>query len=154
MKSPDEKREADRIRHKANRAKRAVAVWTGQEPWHGTYSGYDYHSCRCVGCVAAAAERQAAKPPISPQDRWRYNLKHRYGMTPFDFADMYSKQRGCCACCGEHPSSNYRMSIVCDSNRKPLGLMCRSCATAVKMLGGTREGALRLASWWQVVSST
>lgn len=33
-------------------------VGTGDEPWHGTISGYQNHKCRCDRCLAANIKAQ------------------------------------------------------------------------------------------------
>jgi hypothetical protein len=33
---------------------------TGEEPWHGTESGYSYHGCRCDACLRAALDHNLA----------------------------------------------------------------------------------------------
>lgn len=40
------------------RGKARVPVGEGTEPWHGTVSGFTYHSCGCRRCVSAQNARQ------------------------------------------------------------------------------------------------
>lgn len=45
---------------------------TSLETWHGTYSGYTHHKCRCVACTRASREYQRTRRqrlgPLAPDD--------------------------------------------------------------------------------------
>ena len=56
-------------------------------------------------------------------------LFKRYGITPEQWEEMYSRQQGCCEICGIHQSQlKIRLSVDHDhKNGNIRGLLCASC---------------------------
>jgi hypothetical protein len=59
----------------------------------------------------------------------KYQYKKRYGITPEQYLEMYTKQNGCCAICGKH-QTELKKTLGVDHNHttgKNRGLLCFNC---------------------------
>ncbi len=83
----------------------------------------------CAEC--ANAIRTLTRPTTSaergylPEQKKRWNLKRRYGMTPADYESILASQNGECAMCGEYPQ---RPCV--DHNHETgqvRGILCHRC---------------------------
>lgn len=56
-------------------------------------------------------------------------LKHKYGITPEQWQEMFDVQKGCCAICGRHQGElSRRLSVDhCHTTNEVRGLLCTSC---------------------------
>jgi hypothetical protein len=60
-----------------------------------------------------------------------------YGLTQEQFMEMYNKQEGKCAICGDKPETQRGLHIDhCHKTNQVRGLLCHGCNTAI---GGLRE---------------
>lgn len=72
--------------------------------------------------------------PATREQRTRWNLSRRYGLTPADVAKMLADQGGVCAICGEVPKK-----LRVDHNHKTgkvRGILCHRCNL---MIAGIEE---------------
>ena len=58
------------------------------------------------------------------------NLKQRYGITPDDYAAMFTAQGGACAICKRHPENKLAVDH-CHTSGKVRGLLCMNCNQAL-----------------------
>jgi hypothetical protein len=65
------------------------------------------------------------------------NLKHRYGMTPEDYENMFDSQNRCCKICGEHELDNNARFVVdhCHDTGRVRGILCNSCNRGLGYFG-------------------
>jgi len=70
---------------------------------------------------------------MTKQNRFKYNLKRSYGITPEDYNTMFEKQQGCCAICGKHQSNFKRALHVdhCHDTGQVRDLLCPQCNIGV-----------------------
>lgn len=72
--------------------------------------------------------KQRAKGNIAKAGR-KYLLK-QYGLTLFDYEQMYKNQKGKCALCGKFEKSKHTFNLSvdhCHKTGKVRGLLCRTC---------------------------
>ena len=63
-------------------------------------------------------------------------LKHKYGITGEQYAEMLEAQGGVCAICGRECQSRNRLAVDhCHETGKVRGLLCAHCNRALGMLG-------------------
>lgn len=100
---------------------------------------------RCTDCRAnwtTIYERKyrEPRPPLDPETRRRYALKHRYGMTPDEYDRMHRRQKGLCAGCHRSEEEVGVLYVDHDHACCPRerscgaclrGLLCRACNTAL-----------------------
>ena len=69
------------------------------------------------------------------------DLKKNYGISFEQYQEMYTKQKGNCACCGQHESAFKRKLHVdhCHKTGKVRGLLCHSCNAAIGHFGDSIE---------------
>ncbi len=65
-----------------------------------------------------------------------YKLRGKYGITLDDYNEMFIKQDGKCAICGNHQSEIKTTLVVdhCHSTGKIRGLLCGNCNRGIGML--------------------
>lgn len=71
----------------------------------------------------------------NPEYESSLKLKSRYGITPEQYTELFSKQNGCCAICKQPESArhNYSNKVQqlavdhCHSTGKVRGLLCQDC---------------------------
>jgi hypothetical protein len=101
--------------------------------------------------LSETLERYLGLEPDNPTEygkragNWRRILKHRSGMTPTVFEDLFNLQNGVCAICKEPPAKAGKSRLFHvdhDTTTKLIrGLLCTRCNTA---LGLFRESAINL----------
>lgn len=65
----------------------------------------------------------------------RNNLKRNYGITVEQYEEMYKKQNGLCAVCGNEEVQRQVLSVDHDHNtNKVRGLLCHKCNRALGLL--------------------
>lgn len=65
--------------------------------------------------------------------RNRQKTTQRFGITTDDYNDLFNKQGGCCAICGNH-QSNFTKALAidhCHKTGRVRGLLCMICNTAL-----------------------
>ena len=111
---------------------------------HATFlRGYQYSCKEC----SRAERAERTKIPHDPYLTRKYKLKG-YGITPEDYEVMYTRQKGCCAICGEKkeawsplPFTERKRFLVVDHCRKTSqvrGLLCWNCNCGI---GHLKENA-------------
>jgi formate dehydrogenase maturation protein FdhE len=79
-------------------------------------------NCKTRWHSKSLIERQASKAPM-------------YGITQDEFIELYNKQDGKCAICGNKPSTKRGLHIDhCHKTDKVRGLLCHGCNTAIGSL--------------------
>jgi hypothetical protein len=107
LKNNPEKREANRLRNAAWRAKDRAKYNQSMNEWRSN----------------------------NPDKVIRYKLKARYGITPEQYAKMFAAQNGNCAICGQpesakHNRSKQTQNLAVDHSHtsgKIRGLLCMDC---------------------------
>ena len=85
---------------------------------HGTNAGYQVHGCRCEDCADARQLRN-------------------YGISLREFQDLFARQGGVCAICGQPETASKggrkpRLSIDHDHETGEIrGLLCNRCNTGL-----------------------
>ena len=64
------------------------------------------------------------------EENRKYHLKSKYNLTPEEYHEMYSEQRGCCAIYKQPPSSRLYVDH-CHTTNTVRGLLCHSCNVAL-----------------------
>ena len=87
---------------------------------------------RCKNCRREQQRRRIKENPEHYEAIWRrQHLKNRYGITPEDYEEMLSEQKGKCAICDRQgqSSGNKRLLDVdhCHKTGKIRGLLCNRC---------------------------
>lgn len=86
--------------------------------------------------------KQGYKPPdISAEDRKRYKLKHRYGITPNQYNSILEEQDNKCAICKEYLSYKTINIDHCHKTGKVRGILCYSCNVGI---GHLKDDPVRL----------
>lgn len=71
-------------------------------------------------------------------DRWA-SRNYKYGVTKEFLVDLYSKQKGKCAICGEAPTTERGLHVDhCHTTKTVRGLLCHGCNTGI---GALKEDA-------------
>jgi hypothetical protein len=89
-------------------------------------------------------------------DGWRWRLKHKYGMTPDQFARMVEEQEGLCYLCGEPLALEYKRAVHIDHDhsccrgdrscgRCIRGVACEPCNKGIGHFGDSPERMRRAA---------
>jgi len=93
----------------------------------------------CKDCYNAyAKERRAGGRRYTKEQRRRWNMRARYGMTPADMQALLSAQGGVCAICGTAPK---RPCIDHDhATGRVRGILCHPCNV---LLPGVERSAWR-----------
>lgn len=86
--------------------------------------------------LAKEREYRATNPEVYR----RTKLKHRYGLSFEQYQEMFVRQDGKCACCGERSAVDVD---YCHDTGRVRGLLCRSCNVGLGQLGDTVEGLRR-----------
>lgn len=93
---------------------------------------------RCANCAEkfrakGKAKRRAIRRKDDPDKHHRIDfiadLKKNYGLSIEDFENLYSNQKGCCACCGKH-ETEFKRGLHVDHDHKSgqvRGLLCTKC---------------------------
>lgn len=71
-------------------------------------------------------------------DKWAYHIKRKYGITPVQYDEMLSRQKGKCAICGKSNRHNKqgRFNIDhCHLTGVIRGLLCWECNVAIGRMG-------------------
>ena len=71
-----------------------------------------------------------------PATARKSHLKFKYGITPEEYDNLFSMQKGCCAICSKHQSLFVRR-LATDHNHKTgkvRGLLCHQCNIRLGML--------------------
>ena len=114
-------------------------------PKHGSKHGYSW----CRSCNNATTrewvKNNYEKNRLSvdkyhkanPDSTRKAKLKYKYGITPQDWNDIFSKQDGRCAICGRHQTDIKRGLAVdhCHETNIVRGLLCHKCNSALGLLG-------------------
>jgi hypothetical protein len=87
---------------------------------------------RCKNCRRDQQRRRIKENPEHYEAIWRrQHLKNRYGITPEDYEDMLSEQKGKCAICdrqGQSPGNKRFLDVDhCHKTGKIRGLLCNRC---------------------------
>jgi hypothetical protein len=80
---------------------------------------------KCKKCLADQKRDYYKRNPDKAHQR---NLKTFYGITKQDYAEMFEKQNGACACCGKVSPLNVDH---CHSSGTVRGLLCTNCNIAL-----------------------
>lgn len=96
------------------------------------------------------------KAKLTPEQKVEMARRHRickfktkYGITPDQFEQMETAQKGVCAICSRQnqqvPGKAFRRLAVdhCHATKKIRGLLCTDCNTSIGKLGDTVEGLER-----------
>ncbi len=79
------------------------------------------------------ARKRKLEDPVSWRNfRWEKHLKSAYGLTPQDYKDMLSKQKGVCLICGKAPEESRDGKLFvdhCHTSLENRGLLCYHCNT-------------------------
>lgn len=106
-----------------------------------TVSGF-HRKWSCKACDSSLA-RQWSKgnPDRARLNKWRSDLKVKYGINEEQWWEIFDKQGGCCAICEERETSRhssgtvFRMSVDhCHTTGKIRGILCNNCNRAVGLL--------------------
>lgn len=98
----------------------------------------------CKSCQASRArEWFAENSERANENRRRWNLENRYGITVEQYAAMLADQGGVCAICGqgepnEHGRTGTRFRLAVDHDHETgrvRGLLCQKCNRAIGLLG-------------------
>jgi hypothetical protein len=100
------------------------------------------YKAKCKACQCEAARGWAKDNPDKGRlNKWRSDLKIKYGMTEEQWWEIFDKQGGKCAICGEQETSKhssgtvFRMSVDhCHTTGKIRGILCNNCNRAIGML--------------------
>jgi hypothetical protein len=89
--------------------------------------------CAKIAWKKAKAERRANKRKQDPDSHKRLDfesdLMKNYGITIDQYNEMYSKQKGCCACCEKH-ESEFKRGLHVDHDHitgQVRALLCTRC---------------------------
>lgn len=95
--------------------------------------GYRTNSA-CKEChKVACKERWHARPWL---DRWA-SRNYKYGVTKDFLVDLYERQKGQCAICGDEPATERGLHVDhCHKTGAVRGLLCHGCNTGI---GALRE---------------
>lgn len=65
----------------------------------------------------------------NPEKVKSIGLKHRFGITLEDYKNLYMKQKGLCAICGDSMQEAGRYTHIdhCHITKKVRGILCRHC---------------------------
>lgn len=108
----------------------------------------------CAPCQLRRAKEEKpwrGKPPRSPEDTRRHQLKHNYGITVEEYDELFEIQEGACAICGRtdngvNQHGPMRLAVDHDHETGEVrGLLCNRCNTALGLLDDDPE-RLRIAA--------
>jgi Recombination endonuclease VII len=87
-------------------------------------------------CKQKALRRRRQESGTQFEIDRRQNLKRAGGMSPEEYDEMYERQGGCCALCGE-PSGNGPMLCVDHDHKtgRRRELLCHNCNRGLGLLG-------------------
>lgn len=99
------------------------------------YFGKDAHKAKgisswCKLCKKTwRAEWRKNNPTEAKNRDFRSDLKKHYGITPEQYYEMFDKQKGLCACCGQsHEKFKRRFHVDHDHQTGQVrGLLCTEC---------------------------
>lgn len=101
----------------------------------------------CRDCVSTRDKKTYA---LSPEKKQQYYLKATYDMKVSDWQELYIKQKGLCASCGEPPTPR-GLAVDHDHNTKKVrALLCIKCNAA---LGGLGDSPVKVAKLLQYILS-
>lgn len=112
------------------------------DAFHLSSKSSDGHASWCKACVNSI-RRENRKRTYTTENKQKWAIKTRYGLTPSDVQAMLEKQGGACAIC-VLPLTKHHIDH-CHTTGKVRGLLCHRCNTR---LGGLddkqwRDAALR-----------
>lgn len=90
--------------------------------------------CRECHRVATNARYAALNPEVKNFRGWFHGLKHKYGLTPADYARMLEEQGGVCAICGGEPQTNGKARFNvdhCHATGRVRSLLCFPCNSGI-----------------------
>lgn len=114
----------------------------------------------CIACTKKVKRRNAAKntrnsrlknPMKYRRNKANWDLK-RFGITIFDYENMFTAQKGCCAICRtDKPKGKgvYRIFALdhCHKTGKIRSLLCHRCNGALGMVSDSQEILARMVSY-------
>jgi hypothetical protein len=99
------------------------------------------------GSVCKACRKQE---PYSSEANRRVMLKHKYGITPAEYATLLTRQGGGCAVCGRTSGDNLHRHLHVDHDHvtgRVRGLLCSRHNVALGMLGDDPEEVVSLLAY-------
>jgi hypothetical protein len=92
-----------------------------------TASGHSSHCKRCK--KKRRSELRKKEVQYHKELDFKSDLKKNYGISFEQYQEMYTKQKGNCACCGQHESAFKRKLHVdhCHKTKQVRGLLCTQC---------------------------
>ena len=75
---------------------------------------------------------------LSAEDRRRHRIKHRHGISPQEYKEMFDRQGGVCLICGNLVSGKLAIDH-CHSTGKIRGLLCNSCNGGLGLFKDNRK---------------
>ena len=83
------------------------------------------------------------RPPATKEDRRRYKLKEKYGLSVAQFEEMVRQQSGCCAICACPPKDGQRLAVDhSHTTSRVRALLCALCNGGLALF---RENSASLA---------
>lgn len=107
---------------------------TRAEDYANTSAGYSH---KCKECTKeSTAKYRGIKRAKNPDWQREIDLKHSYGISLSDWNELFQKQNGCCAICGDHQSTLSKKLRVdhCHKTGPVRGLLCATCNSGIGML--------------------
>lgn len=123
----------------------------------GLRNGGRFTKSWCRSCESEAfTARYHADRPRYAASYWRSWLKSQYGLTPDDYQEMLTRQRGACAICGSSdPGANRRYFCVDHDHETALvrGLLCNSCNKGLGTFADDPERLDRAAAYLRAAAT-
>lgn len=111
------------------------------DAFHLSSKSSDGHASWCKACVNSI-RRENRKRTYTTENKQKWAIKTRYGLTPSDVQAMLEKQGGACAIC-VLPLTKHHIDH-CHTTGKVRGLLCHRCNTR---LGGLDDKQWRDAAF-------
>lgn len=105
-------------------------------------NGRGYLASYCIPCQDA---RSRARHCAQAEADWRYSLKRRYGITAEEYDEMFERQGGVCAVCGNECPTGRRLSVDhCHKTGEVRGLLCALCNMVLGAVDDNQETLMNL----------